>query len=254
MPGSTSIPSTHADARPQVYFATTRWTLVLAAGRGEIGGQAGQQALEQLCQTYWYPLYAYVRRRGFTPEDAEDLTQEFFRVLLAQDSLRMADREKGRFRSFLLAALKNFLANEWDRAHAQKRGGGLAKVSIDTSLAEQRFLGEPFVESAPEKIYDRGWALALLSRTMSRLREEFSMAGKLADFEHLKGCLTAERGELAYARLAAEAGMSEGAARVAVHRLRRRFREVFRGEIAHTVASPAEVDDELRYLMQVLAG
>ena len=211
-------------------------------------------ALETLCRTYWYPLYAYVRRQGQSPHDAQDLTQEFFARLLQKDYLKAAAREKGRFRTFLLVALKRFLANEWDRLRAQKRGGGVQSVSLDTELAEQRYLVEPVEGASADRVFERRWALTLLDRTMARLREEFARAGKESDFNHLKTCLTADRGEISYATIAGALGMSESTARVAVHRLRRRFRELFREEIAHTVSQPEDIEEEVRYLMSVLAG
>ena len=210
-------------------------------------------ALETLCGTYWYPLYAYVRRQGHSPADAQDLTQEFFARLLEKDYLKAAAREKGRFRTFLIVALKRFLANEWDRLRAQKRGGGQLPVSLDTELAEQQYRIEPAEGATAERVFERRWALTLLDRSMKRLREEFAAAGKVREFDRLKACLTADRGEISYAEIGAALDMSEGTARVAVHRLRKRFREVFREEIAHTVASPEEIDEEVRYLMGVLA-
>jgi RNA polymerase sigma factor (sigma-70 family) len=210
-------------------------------------------ALETLCRTYWYPLYAYVRRQGHSPPDAQDLTQEFFARMLEKDYLKAAAREKGRFRTFLIVALKRFLANEWDRARAQKRGGGQVLLSLDTELAEQRYRIEPAEGVTAEKIFERRWALTLLDRTMIRLREEFAGSGKEAEFNRLKGCLTADRGEISYAEIAKAMGLSEGAVRVAVHRLRKRFREIFREEIAHTVSSADEIEEEVRYLMSVLA-
>ena len=233
-------------------FVTTHWSVVLSA-RGKDSPQSAA-ALETLCRTYWYPLYAYVRRQGHSPPDAQDLTQEFFARLLEKDYLKAADREKGRFRTFLIVALKRFLANEWDRLRAQKRGGGQPLLSLDAELAEQRYRIEPVEGTTADRIFERRWALTLLDRTMTRLREEFASAGKAGDFDRLKACLTAERGEISYTEIAAALGMSEGAARVAVHRLRKRFREVFREEIAHTVSSPEEIEEEVRYLISVLAG
>jgi len=231
---------------------TTHWSVVLSARRKDSPQSAA--ALETLCRTYWYPLYAYVRRQGHSPPDAQDLTQEFFARLLQKDYLKAAAREKGRFRTFLIVALKRFLANEWDRLRAQKRGGGQPLLSLDTELAEQRYRVEPVESATADRIYERRWALTLLDRSMTRLREEFAAAGKTGEFARLKTCLTAERGEISYSEVAAALGMSEGAARVAVHRLRKRFREVFREEIAHTVSTPAEIEEEVRYLMGVLAG
>lgn len=228
----------------------TRWTVVLAA-RDKSSAQS-LEALETLCQTYWYPLYAYMRRQGHSLHDAQDLTQEFFARLLEKDYLRSVAREKGRFRTFLLVALKRFLANEWDRTRAHKRGGGQVHLSLDTSSAERSFQADSAVELSPDKIYDRRWALTLLDQTLARLRGEFAQAGKSADFERLKICLTAERGSICYPDLANGMGLSEAALRVTVHRLRRRFRELFREEIAHTVADPSQIDEEVRYLLTVL--
>jgi RNA polymerase sigma factor (sigma-70 family) len=226
--------------------------VVLSARKNDSPQSAA--ALETLCRTYWYPLYAYVRRQGHIPPDAQDLTQEFFARLLEKDYLKAAAQEKGRFRTFLIVALKRFLANEWDRVRAQKRGGGQPLLSLDTELAEQRYRIESVEGSTAERLFERRWALTLLDRTMKQLREEFAAAGKVGEFDVLKACLTAERGEISYAEVAAALGLSEGAARVTVHRLRKRFREVFRAEIAHTVASPEEIEEEVRYLMSVLAG
>jgi DNA-directed RNA polymerase specialized sigma24 family protein len=223
----------------------------MTAGRSHTTG--ARAALDELCQLYWYPLYAYVRRRGSSPEDAEDLTQEFFRTLLEKEYLKAADREKGRFRTFLLVALQRFLANEWDRVRAQKRGGKSEHVSFDTSSAETRYQFEAANEISPERIYDRRWAFALLGKTMARLRAEFVALGKESEFEQLKECLTADRGSLDYGALSSRTGLSDGALRVAIHRLRKRFREIFRQEVAQTVAAPEEVDAEMRHLMAALA-
>jgi RNA polymerase sigma-70 factor (ECF subfamily) len=233
-------------------FVTTHWSVVLSARRKDSPQSAA--ALETLCRTYWYPLYAYVRRQGHSPPDAQDLTQEFFARLLQKDYLKAAAREKGRFRTFLIVALKRFLANEWDRVRAQKRGGGQPSLSLDTELAEQRYRIEPAETASAERIFDRRWALTLLDHTMKRLREEFAASGRAREFDRLKACLTAERGDISYAEIAAALGITEGTARVAVHRLRKRFREVFREEIAHTVSTPEEIEEEVRYLMGVLAG
>jgi RNA polymerase sigma-70 factor (ECF subfamily) len=244
----TTPPSEVGEGRP--VFVTTHWSVVLSARQKDSPQSAA--ALETLCRTYWYPLYAYVRRQGHSPPDAQDLTQEFFARLLQKDYLKAAEREKGRFRTFLIVALKRFLANEWDRLRAQKRGGGQSLLSLDTELAEQRYRVEPVEGATADRIFERRWALTLLDRTMTRMREEFAAAGKAGEFGPLKTCLTAERGEISYAEIAAALGMSEGAARVAVHRLRKRFREVFREEIAHTVSTPEEIEEEVRYLMGVL--
>ncbi len=231
-------------------FVTTHWSVVLSAR--EKDSPRSFAALETLCRNYWYPLYAFVRRQGHSQHDAQDLTQEFFARLLQKDYLQAAAREKGRFRTFLIVALKRFLANEWDRARAQKRGGGQVLAALDTSAAEHRYLAEPASEPSPDRIYDRRWALTLLEQTMARLRHEFGEAGKAHQFEHLKVFLTAARGDISYEEVAKALGVEPGAARVAVHRLRRRFREVFREEISHTVSTPAEIDEEVRYLLSVL--
>jgi len=212
----------------------------------------GVEALETLCRAYWYPLYAYIRRQGHSPHDAQDLTQAFFADILETGCLVAADRERGRFRTFLLAVLKRFLLQEWRRLRAQKRGGGQTLLSLDTATAESRYQTEPGPDLPPDRIYERRWALTLLDQALARLRTEFAAAGKIREFDQLKVFLTAEKGEIAYADVAANLGMNEGSARVAVHRLRRRFRDLFREEIAHTVSRPEEVEEEARYLLGVL--
>jgi RNA polymerase sigma factor (sigma-70 family) len=233
-------------------FVTTHWSVVLSAQEKESPQSAA--ALEVLCGAYWYPLYAYIRRQGRNATDAQDLTQEFFARLLQKGYLQAAAREKGRFRTFLIVALKRFLANEWDRDRAQKRGGGHTRLSLDTAVAETRYQLEPVSEPSPDRIYDRRWALTLLDQTLGRLRQEFADAGKAGEFDRLKSVLAADRAEISYRAIAAELGVSEGAARVAVHRMRKRFRELFREEISQTVASGDEVEAEVRYLMGVLGG
>jgi RNA polymerase sigma factor (sigma-70 family) len=233
-------------------FVTTHWSVVLSAGHGDSTG-AGQ-ALASLCETYWYPLYAYLRRRAFSPEDAQDLTQEFFARLLAHNWIGDADRAQGRFRTFLLTALSRFLANEWDRARAQKRGGGAAMLSLESAVAEDRYLSDSTQSMAPDRLYDRQWALTLLDRALTRLKAEQEQAGKAAEFAVFSPLLTAERGQIPYGTVAARLGMSETAARQGVHRLRKRFREVFREEIAQTVATPEELEEEIRHLLAALAG
>ena len=212
-------------------------------------------ALEKLCRAYWYPLYAYVRRCGRTKEDAEDLTQAFFARLLEKNFLDAAEQERGRFRSFLLVALKRFLANEWDRSRAQKRGGGQTHVPLDTEFAERKFQTEFMAEEiSPDRAYERRWALTLLEQTMARLRAEFEQSGKINEFEQLKIFLTADKREIPYTTVADELKMNENALRVAVHRLRKRYRELFREEIAHTLAEGEDIDTELRYLLAVLSA
>ena len=213
-----------------------------------------QEALESLCRNYWYPLYAYVRRQGRSPHDAEDSTQEFFSRLLEKDFLKSVAREKGRFRTFLLVAMKHFLANEWDRSQRQKRGGGKTHLPLDTGDAETRYQIEAAHELPADKIYEQRWALTLLEQVLQRLRAEYAASDKENLFEQLKSTLSGERSSLPYAEIAARLKMSEGAVKVAVHRLRQRYREILRDEIAQTVASPEEVEDELRNLFAALAG
>jgi len=231
-------------------FPTTRWTLVVAAAGPE--RKDAQAALASLCEGYWYPLYAYVRRRGYPPEQAQDLTQEFFTRVLEGRYLDRADPEKGRFRAFLLTSLKFFLADAADRNRAQKRGGG-AVLSLEISSGEERYQRETGHNETPERIFERRWALSLLDRVMDRLREEFVQHGRAQHFERLKVFLL-EQGETPYAELGRELDRSEGAVKVAIHRLRKRYRELFRQEIAETVADSAEIEGELRFLAGVLSG
>jgi len=213
-----------------------------------------QEALAHLCETYWQPLYAYVRRRGYSPEDAQDLTQEFFARLLEHRWVGDADRGKGRFRTFLLTALSRFLANEWDRARSQKRGGGAVALSLNTTAAEERYQLAGVQAFAPDQLYDRQWAMTLLDRALTRLGTEFERSGKATEFAVLSPFLTAERNAIPYAEVAAGLGLNETAARQAVHRLRKRFREVFGDEIAQTLAGPEEAEEEIRHLLTALAG
>ncbi len=231
-------------------FALTRWSVVLAAGRSE--STHARDALEQLCRAYWQPIYAFVRREGHSPADAQDLTQEFFARLLQKHYLQTADRSKGRFRSFLLASLKHFLANEWDKATAQKRGGKLAPLSIDGASAETAYAVEPVEHLTPDKIFERRWALTLLKEVLAQLRNEYQRENKTELFDQLKSTLTGERRSLGYAEIAARLRTSEGAVKVAVYRLRRRYRELLQAEIAQTVASPAEIEEEIRALFAAL--
>jgi len=231
-------------------FPHTRWSVVLAATRRTSPECAA--ALESICRAYWYPLYAYVRRCGHSPHDAQDLTQEFFSRLLEKHWLDSADPDKGKLRTFLIVALKRFMNNEWRRASAQRRGGGREHAAFDTAFAESRFAADNH-SLAPDETFDRQWALTLLDLTVTRLRGEFQATGKPDDFESLKDCLTAAHGAIDYASLAKKLAVNEGAARVAVHRLRKRFRAVFREEISQTVADAAELDMELRHLATALA-
>ena len=206
------------------------------------------EALEALCRTYWYPLYAFVRRQGRRPHDAQDLTQDFFARLLEKDYLKSAAREKGRFRTFLLVAFKRFLAGEWDRQHAQKRGGFAPIVSIDQELAESRFAAEPAHHLQPDVLFDRQWAMTLIERALSRLQEEYLGSGRARLFELLRGCLAGEESAWPYAEIAARLDLTEAAVKMAVHRLRARYREILQAEIAETVSSPEEVEEEIRHL------
>ena len=253
---STTLPTTPtigagAEARGPV-FVTTQWSVVLAAGRSDT--TKAQAALEKLCRTYWYPLYAYVRRRGQSAVDAEDLTQAFFARLLARNWVGDADRERGRFRTFLLTAMSRFLADEWDKARAQKRGGGVAHVPVQLDTAETRYGHEPADDCTPEQIYERHWALTLLDTVLQRLRAEYEHEGKGELFAGLNSSLVGSREAQPYAELAGRLDMNEGAVKVAVHRLRKRYRKLLREEIAETMAAPEDVDDELRHLFAVLAG
>jgi RNA polymerase sigma factor (sigma-70 family) len=230
-------------------FNTTRWSVVLAA-QGKSSGDA-RHSLEALCTQYWAPLFAYVRHRGHAEHDAQDLTQAFFARLLEKDWLAAAEPERGRFRAFMLMTMKRFLANEWDRSQALKRGGSARVVSLDS--AEQSLLTDPHAMSA-ESLFERRWALTLLESVMQRLRAEHEAAGQLAEYERLKPCLTAERGAIDYESLAAALNIQPASARSTVHRLRKRFREVFRDEVAGTVADPADVDDEMRSVISALGS
>jgi len=227
-------------------FATTHWTVVLAAGR-QHSPQAAR-ALEELCRTYWFPLYAYVRRRGHTREDAEDLTQAFFTRLLEKNSFASLDAGKGKFRAFLLASVKHFLANARDKAHTLKRGGGSIPLSLDWQTADTQFQVAATGEPGPDQAFDREWAVALLARVIERLQNECAVDGKANLFEQLKLFLTAGNDEPAQGEVAQALGMEAGAVRVAIHRLRKRYRQLLRDEIAHTLTDQAMVDDEMRAL------
>ena len=213
-----------------------------------------REALEELCGRYWYPLYAYVRRRGYGADEAQDLTQEFFARLIEKDTVHVVDPRRGRFRSFLLGTLKHFLANEWDRARAQKRGGGRKTLSIDGASAESRYRHEPADELTPQKLFERRWVLTLLDLVLRDLREEFVSGGRERVFDGLKGFLGGDVPGVPYAQVAGELDMTESAVKVAVHRLRRRYRELLRSQIAQTVASPGEIDDEIRQLFATVGG
>lgn len=249
---STDTSQQETPAPPAESFPETRWSLVLRGGRSDT--PQARNALEELCLAYWPPIYAFVRRAGHRPHDAEDLTQAFFARLLEKNWLAAADRSRGRFRSFLLTALKHFLANEWDRAQAEKRGGGAVFLTMDTALAESCLAGEAEGALTPEKLFDRRWALTLLEQVLQRLRDEYRGEGKQDLFAELKPTLTEASREVPYARLADRLQMSEGAVKVAVHRLRRRYRELIRALIAETVSRPEDVEDELRNLFAALGS
>lgn len=234
------------------HFATTHWSIVLAAG--DARREDSHDALAQLCEVYWYPLYAYVRRRGYSAPDAQDLTQAFFARLLEKQSLRVADPERGKFRSFLLASVDHFLANERDRARAQKRGGGRVQLSLDLAAGESRVNLEPAHELTPERLYERQWALTLLELVVRRVEAEYQEAGKAQQFELLKGALGGDRKRLRYIQVAAELGMSVENARQAAHRMRKRYRAILREEVARTVVDPSDVDEELANLLETLGN
>lgn len=234
---------------PRSSFSATQWTIVLAAGTD---GSAAHQAIAQLCERYWEPLYAFARRSGLTPEDAEDGVQGFFADLLERSAFQQVDRSKGKFRSFLLAAFKNFLSHERERMRAQKRGGGVAPIRLDAHGAEERYALEPATVLSPDKLYDRQWARVLLDRAQARLAAHYASDAQAAMFERLRPVLGASRAHVDYATMSAELGMSEGALKVAAHRLRERYRTALREEVASTVASAADVDAELRHLIEAL--
>jgi RNA polymerase sigma-70 factor (ECF subfamily) len=233
-------------------FETTRWSLVLAAGGGDRA--AAQAALASLCETYWYPLYAYVRRRGRSPDDARDLTQAFFASLLERHDFEHVNRERGRLRAFLLASLKHFLANELARDHALKRGGGAAPASLTVDSAEEQYAREPADATTPETLYERRWALTVIDRVLAGVREEWQAHKREHEFDALRSCLLGSAPRGGYAATAVQLGMSEGAVKTAVHRLRRRFRAQLRTDIADTVSDPGEIDEEIRYLIRALGS
>jgi RNA polymerase sigma factor (sigma-70 family) len=233
-------------------FPSTQLSLVRIAGRGS--SDESRQALATLCRLYWYPLYAFVRREGHSPDEAQDLTQAFFTRLLEKRYLKDYEQSRGRFRSFLLASLKHFLSNERDRASAQKRGGGATALPLDAVIqsGERRYSLEPLSDLTPDKIFERQWALTVLDHVISRLQAEFDQSGKGSQFERMKPLLAGDETRIPYAELASELNTTEGALKTAIHRLRRRYREVLRDEIAQTVVHPDEVQAEIRYLVSVL--
>ncbi len=243
---------TKSEGQPQgAAFVTTHWSVVLASAKTD--SPQGRAALEQLCRTYWYPLYAYSRRRGHHPEDAQDLTQAFFAHLLSKDFLRGVRPDKGRFRSFLLSCLQHFLADQWEKAHAAKRGGTAPALPLDWTGAESRYQLEGRTGASPESLYERRWAIELLEHTLDQLRAENAQAGKQAVFDQLQGCLLGERTTETYAQLGARLGLSEAAVKVIVHRQRQRYRELLREQIAQTVTGPEEIEEEMHYLFEVVS-
>jgi RNA polymerase sigma-70 factor (ECF subfamily) len=232
-------------------FATTHWSLVVAAKPDEASESRARKALAELCRTYWYPLYAFVRYRGYSSDDAQDLTQAFFARIIETGGFASADPARGRFRSYLLGAMKHFLANEWHRGQAQKRGGRVQFIEWDALDPEARLAGASEQSDNPEHLFDREWARETIAAALRALRGEMVKAGKAEQFDVLKGGLTGDD-ELPRDEIAARLDMSEGAVKVAVHRLRRRFRELLRAGIAETVSNEADLDDEMRYLVAVL--
>jgi len=249
---STTNGAPAADRYQHPVFATTHWSVVLKAGQSNT--TQARDALAKLCQTYWYPLYAYVRHRGHSVHDAQDLTQAFFARLLARHWVSDAKQDRGRFRTFLLTAMSRFLSDEWDKLRAQKRGGGVALLPLQLDTGETRYGNEPADNSTPEQYFERRWALTLLDTVLQRLRGEYEHEGKGALFAALHPTLVGDRELQPYAKLAADLGMQEGAVKVAVHRLRKRYRQLLREEIAETMAASEDIDEELHHLFAVLAG
>lgn len=246
------LPESPATNQVRQWFTTTHWSVVLSAAAGA-GPHAGS-ALETLCQNYWYPLYAYVRRRGYDAEAAKDLTQEFFAQLLAKRLLTGVDPAKGRFRSWLLGVMNHFLAHEWMKARAQKRGGGRPILSLEEAEAENRYRLEPLDDSTPEKLFDRRWALTVLEQAAAHLRAEYQAAGKDVLYHGVKQFVSSDGADSSYAAAARGIGLSVSAVKSAIHRLRQRYQELIRAEIAKTVTTAAEVDEEIRFLLAVIRG
>jgi RNA polymerase sigma-70 factor (ECF subfamily) len=242
---SLSSPGQHA-----VQFTTTHWSVVLAAG--QVASAQSDLALAKLCEMYWYPLYAYVRRRGYGPEDAQDLTQSFFARLLQKNYVQQADQQRGKFRTFLLSALSHFLADEWDRAHRLKRGGEQIFVSFDAAAAEERYRLEPADLQDPAKLFERRWATTLLERAVSRLEQEFAERNQGKLFQGLRAFLVGDQGDATYVEAAPSLGLTPAAMKMAVSRMRARCRELLREEIAQTVSSPQEAEEEYRALVAAL--
>lgn len=247
-PDTDQLPETRSNQR---VFATTRWTVVLQAGGASSEGSA--QALEQLCRTYWYPIYSFARRRGLSRHDAEDMTQGFFAHLLERDAIGRASQARGRFRTFLLKSFVNFQANEHEKAVALKRGGGRPIIHFEALDAETRYQHEPATNLSPERIFDQKWATALLDQVMQNLRRDYAAAGKAEWFDRLKTVLWGGPGAIGYAQIAAALGRTEGAVKVGVHRLRARYREALLLEVANTLTRGEDVEDELRHLLAAVS-
>ncbi len=241
-----------SDGKADCSFRTTHWSNLLSAGDSH--SPLAEKALADFCRSYWYPLYAYVRRRGYDPVSAKDLTQEFFAQLLEKRLLSGLDPTKGKFRSWLLGVLNHFLAHEWAKATAQKRGGGQLVASLDDETAEDRYRFEPVEHCTPETLFDRRWALALLKRAAARLRQEYEAAGKAQLYSTIKAFVSIEGTTTSYHEAAHQLHLGPGALKSAIHRVRHRYQELVRAEIASTVGSPAEVDEELSYLLSVIRG
>jgi len=239
-----------AVSQSAAWFATTHWSVVLEA-KGDDAARANE-ALEKLCHVYWPPIYAFIRRNGFNSADAKDLTQEFFYRLLSKEYLRHLQDQRGKFRSFLLTFIKHFLSDERDKASTQKRGGGQMFFSLDDTTGEDLFQAEIATQLSPDQLFERSWAESVLQQALHRLADEYARSGKEALYEKLKDIQPGEHGPLSYAEIGAEIGMSETAVKSAVHRLRRRHREIIREEIAHTVIRPEDIDDEIRYLIRLV--
>ncbi len=252
MSGMESNDQKAAPPRQYDVFATTQWSVVLSAGRNS--SPDSKRALAYLCESYWYPLYVYVRRRVNNVDDAQDLTQAFFVHLLEMGTVARADRTRGRFRAFLITAFKNFLANEWQKARAEKRGGHKLRLSIDLDAGESKYQIEPAHELTPEKLFERRWVTTLLDQVLDRLRSELEEAGKANHFEHLKEGLTGDSEAIDYRQAAAALGITPTAAKQAAYRLRKRYRQLFREEVARTVADESEIDEEIGRLLVTLGN
>lgn len=252
MTDQTPIKVDHSKRANRV-FATTQWSLIVAAAKND-SKHSTKEALEELCGNYWYPLYAYVRRRGFSPDESSDLTQAFFTQLLEKNSIEHADRKRGRFRTFLLTSLKNFISNQWRSEKTQKRGGHLKKISLEITRGEEKYSLEPMDSTTPETLFARRWAMTLLATTFEKLEEEYNSSGKLTLFKKIKPYLVGANDKVPYREVSESLDMTENAIKVAVHRLRKRCGLILREEISQTVTSESEVDEELREMFVTLGS